>query len=96
MLRGVISKPKPADPVKFANLEAGGIGAWEVAARTSALDLRDSGVGQGDQWSAGLGLNWFPNNLVKMSVNYLHTETDEPGRQDETVDAGLLRLQLTP
>jgi phosphate-selective porin OprO/OprP len=95
MFRGVISKPKPADPVNFANLEAGGIGAWEVAARTSALDLRDSGVGQGDQWSAGLGLNWFPNSLLKMSVNYIHTETDEPGGQDETVDAGLLRLQLT-
>ncbi|WP_156092766.1 hypothetical protein [Rhodovibrio salinarum] len=35
------------------------------------------------------------NTLVKMSVNYLHSETDEPGGQDETVDTGLLRLQLT-
>lgn len=95
MLRGVISKPKPADPVNFANLQAGGIGAWEIAARTSAVDLRDSGVGQGDQWSAGVGLNWFPNNLLKLSLNYLHTETDEPGGQDETVDIGLLRVQLT-
>lgn len=94
MLRGVIGRPKVANPVDFTNLSAGGFGAVEVAGRLSASDLRDDGVGIGSQQSVTLGLNWFPNAMLRAGLNYIHTETDEPGGRDETVDAGLLRVEL--
>ena len=35
-------------------------------------------VGQGNQWCAGIGRNWFPTSLVKINVNTIQTETDQP------------------
>jgi hypothetical protein len=29
-----------------------------------------------------------------VTASYLHTQTAEPGRPDETVDVGLLRFQM--
>jgi len=94
MLRGVIGPAKPADPLRVGRNGPRGIGAWELAARASALDLRDAGVGQGRQWSVGLGVSWYANAVLRLSASYLHTETAEPGRPNETVDAGLVRVQV--
>jgi len=68
------------------SLKDGGWGAWEVAARISYVNL-DSNFVQGDALSAdpaaidggkqtaySLGLNWYPNDLVRFMVDYSHVD----------------------
>jgi phosphate-selective porin len=51
-----------------------GLGAWELAARFSRLDLNDPAVKGGilDQWEAGV--NWHLNNNLRLQFMYLHAE----------------------
>lgn len=105
---GAYGVPKPTDAF---SLDHAGIGAWEIAARYSDLNLNyDPGVvGQtvpldgirgGDQriWSAGL--NWYPNTVIRFMLDYQHTDVS---RVNSTglVDLGArlddvsLRLQLS-
>jgi len=77
--RGVV----PASPF---SLKSGGIGAWEVAARISYADLTDDfvagtdlsvqpgAVNGGKQLGYTVGLNWYPNSLMRVVVNYIHTD----------------------
>jgi phosphate-selective porin OprO/OprP len=77
--RGVV----PANPF---SLTSGGTGAWEVAARVSYADLTDNfvagtaltaqpgAVNGGRQLGYTLGLNWYPNSLMRVVVNYIHTD----------------------
>ncbi|WP_233247699.1 OprO/OprP family phosphate-selective porin [Caulobacter endophyticus] len=68
----------PFDP------KAGQWGAWELAARYSVLDLNHhelaalaaDRVRGGEQtiWSAGV--NWFPNSVTKVSLDYLDVDID--------------------
>jgi phosphate-selective porin OprO/OprP len=73
-------------PSKPFSLKGGGWGAWEVAARFSYADLTDnfvagtalaaqpSAVNGGKQRGYTLGLNWYPNSLMRVMVNYIHTD----------------------
>jgi len=64
--------------------KAGQWGAWELAARYSVLDLNHhelaalaaDRVRGGEQtiWSAGV--NWFPNSVTKVSLDYLDVDID--------------------
>jgi phosphate-selective porin OprO and OprP len=51
-----------------------GLGAWELAARFSRLDLNDNAVKGGilDQWEAGV--NWHLNNNLRVQFMYLHAD----------------------
>ncbi|MGE3304273.1 MAG: OprO/OprP family phosphate-selective porin [Hyphomonadaceae bacterium] len=62
-------------------------GAWEIAARYSVLDLNDhdgaarsatpaGGVRGGVQAVAALGLNWYPNSVVRFLLNVQNVEID--------------------
>jgi phosphate-selective porin OprO/OprP len=66
-------------PAKPFNAIAGDWGAWELAARHSNLDLNDNegslnlatpanGVQGGEQTISTVGLNWFPNNIVRFQL----------------------------
>ncbi|MBL6453706.1 porin [Belnapia sp. T6] len=72
------ARPKPAHPFSLAE---GGWGAWEVMARYSVADLNDKvrrgqaqattgGVFGGRQEVVGLGLSWYPNNLLRFMLNW--------------------------
>ncbi len=81
-----------------------GIGAWEIAARWSYLDLSDQQIQGGDMQNMTLGLNWYANPYCKCVFNYIHSWADSrPIRNGSIVgnqlissetDAWGMRVQL--
>ncbi|HEY4275646.1 MAG TPA: porin [Rhizomicrobium sp.] len=80
------TNPKPR--VNFSS--DGGSGAWEVAARYSTLDLNDNagvvgaalpvgGVRGGEQRITTLGLNWYPNQVLKFTLQLQNTQVGHIG-----------------
>lgn len=74
-------------PAKPLDLSAGDYGAFELAARYSNLDLNDNagllglatptdGVRGGEQTISTLGLNWFPNNIVRFQLQFQDVSVD--------------------
>ncbi len=84
---GTVGGIKPYRPVT-----AGGFGAWELAARWSATDLREGG---GD-WGrvASVGLNWYPIDPLRISIGAqrAHRELFDGTQRDGTL--GQLQFQL--
>ncbi|MBX6421877.1 MAG: hypothetical protein IRZ06_12850 [Nevskia sp.] len=75
-------------------LSAGGAGAWELAARYSALDLNSGGVSGGFERNASAGVNWYPEKPLKFMLDAIRVLPVRGG-----IDAGvastivMLRLQ---
>jgi len=73
----------PAHPF---SLKDGGWGAWEIAGRISyvnlvsnfvsgeALSADPAAVDGGKQTAYSLGINWYPNDLVRFMVDYSHVD----------------------
>ena len=68
-------------PAQTFDLEKGFWGAWEIAARYSSLNLNDhagafgaatpaGGVRGGKQDITTIGLNWYPNTLIRFLLDY--------------------------
>jgi phosphate-selective porin OprO and OprP len=72
-----------------------GWGAWEVAARYSMLDLSDGIVAGGEQTNLTVGVNWYANRNVRVSVNYVDAKA-EPNRlaSADNPSAVMGRLQI--
>ena len=104
---GAYGLPKPAQNF---TIDKGGLGAWEVAARYSDLDLDyhagqaglaipADGIRGGDQriWSAGV--NWYPNQVLRFMLDYQHVDVSRLNAAgaplDGTLDDVSLRLQLS-
>jgi phosphate-selective porin OprO and OprP len=73
---------RPESPFNLAESDWG---AWEFAARYSVLDLNDNegllglatpfgGVRGGEQTITTIGLNWYPNNVVRFLLDYQWVE----------------------
>ncbi|HQZ87829.1 MAG TPA: porin [Gammaproteobacteria bacterium] len=58
---GTLRNPKPCDKM----------GAWEIAARYSFVNMVDKNIYGGSEHNTTLGLNWFVNEHVKLSANYI-------------------------
>lgn len=70
------------------------IGAFEVAARYSTLDLNDTGVVSGGKMeNITLGANWYVNRNVRMMLNYVRVNTDVLGPRSDDPSIFQLRLQ---
>ena len=66
---------KPKNPF-FWDM-TGGIGAWEVAARYSYLDLNDQLVFGGTQKNITVGVNWYLNDNMRLMFNWVHGQVDK-------------------
>ena len=81
-------------------LSQGGMGGWEVAARYSFLDLDTAGLGGGRQHNVTVGLNWRPEQNLRLMLNYARAFGDDLGgenagrRARAVVDIVQLRLQI--
>ena len=56
-----------------------GPGAWQIGARYSQLDLRDTGINGGFLQDVTLGLNWFLNPNMKLQFNYVYMDRGAVG-----------------
>ena len=64
----------------------GGIGAWEIAARYSEMDLSSKDVRGGKERNVTLGLNWWLNRSLMLRFNYVYANPDPTS--DEIVVGG--------
>ena len=80
---GAYQRPIPRNPF---SIKHGGWGAWEIAARFSYIDLNSNyltgelqtatpaAVIGGKQYGYTFGLNWYPNDLVRLMFDYNHID----------------------
>ena len=54
----------------------GGTGIVELAARYSAIDLRSGPVRGGAEQDGSLGINWYPDNDMRLMADYVHARAD--------------------
>lgn len=99
--KGLYDGIKPAKPVG-----QGGAGAWEIALRISDIDLSDGElqprnnvlvpeINGGEERNAAFALNWYLNNYLRTSLNYIHVLDLEGGAfSGKDLDAIQMRLQL--
>ena len=87
---GAWGAPKPDEPFNFA---AGHLGAIEIGARYSTVNLNSKDVQGGRErvWSAVL--NWRPIDLLRFALQYEHASIDG-GRDPRRVQAIAARAQV--
>ena len=59
---------------------SGGMGAWELAARWSQLDLVDHTVSGGELKDFTAGINWYLNPFTRIMFNYVLADLDNVGK----------------
>jgi len=69
----------------------GGLGAWELAARWSNLNLNDKDVegGELDTWTVGIG--WYLNPNTRWMLDFVHTDQQD---LDVSINGIMMRFQV--
>ncbi len=70
-----------------------GIGAWEISARYSELNLADGLIDGGEMQIASLGINWWLTPVFCVNMNYRHIESEQSGINGST-DGVVTRILL--
>ena len=71
------------------NVGDGGIGAWEIAARYSEMDLSSQDIQGGEERNVTLGVNWWLNRSLMMRLNYVYAKTDPTTEEGSLAGAGM-------
>ena len=93
---GIFDKVKPK-----ANFKLGesGMGAWEIAARYSTLDLDDGAIDGGEMNDVSVALNWYLNPNMRIGLNYINSTIKNRMvggvDLDDSVDVIQTRFQVT-
>ena len=66
-------------------------GAWEIGARFSSMDLRDSGVTGGKQENITLGLNHYVTSNLRFMANLIRSDITDGINGDETANIASFR-----
>ena len=66
---GAFGRVVPLNPV---NGEDGNLGALQVAARVSYLDLNDGDIRGGQQLNTTFALNWYLTRNLRLGFNYIY------------------------
>jgi phosphate-selective porin OprO and OprP len=74
---GQFSRMVPTRPFRS---EGGGLGAWEVAARLSGIDLNDEAITGGELRDLSIALNWYLNSNTRVMLNYILADLDGVGK----------------
>ena len=88
---GVFGRPKPKR--KF-DLKKGTMGAVELAARVSRIDLGNNGFEGGAERNFTAGVNWYPHNNARVTFNYVTGFLDRGDIHDEFVSIVSMRFQV--
>jgi phosphate-selective porin OprO/OprP len=78
---GAFGRIKPNN--NFGLGEDAGIGAWELAARWSWLDLNDGEIEGGEEHNLTLGLNWYWNPNSRMMFNYIYADVEDRAEAED-------------
>jgi phosphate-selective porin OprO and OprP len=106
VLTGELASYKGITPRNNFDLEKGTWGAFEMVGRYGQLSLDNdifnngfanlgTSVSQANEW--GVGLNWYPHKLVRLSLDYVQTEFEGGAAlaaDRETENAILSRFQV--
>ena len=88
---GAFGRPKPNR--KF-DLKKGTVGAVELAARLSRIDLIDGDFDGGAERNFTLGVNWYPHNNARVTLNYILAYLDRGDLDDELTTIVSMRFQV--
>jgi phosphate-selective porin OprO/OprP len=83
---GIFGQVKPKK-----NVTDGGIGAWQIAARYSMVDLIGAGTPAGSRKLSDVtvGVNWFLTQNLKVSVDWVNSNATPSTR-----DGGMLQARI--
>jgi phosphate-selective porin OprO/OprP len=92
-IAGAIDRIKPFEDFFMLRTDGAhcyGLGAWEVAARWSYIDLNDGTIVGGQMSNVTLGVNWYCNPYCKVVFNCIHSFAEaRTGVDTETTAYGL-------
>jgi phosphate-selective porin OprO/OprP len=71
-----------------------GLGAWELAARYSTINLNDANVQGNELTDFTFGLNWYLNSYTRMKFNYIRAFLDDPSVGRSKTDAFGMRFDF--
>ncbi len=78
-----------------ASVGLGGIGAWELAARVSEVDLNDGGIIGGEERNLTLAVNGYLTSNIRVMLNYIRVlELDRPGNAADQDEPSIIGARL--
>jgi phosphate-selective porin OprO/OprP len=73
----------------------GGLGAFEIAARISYVDLTDQDIIGGQETNISLGFNWYLNEQFRVMTNLIKVlDVKRPGSEYDGLDPLILAIRL--
>jgi phosphate-selective porin OprO and OprP len=69
------------------------LGAWELAARYSYVDLNSENISGGKETNVTLGLNWYPTQLLALKFNYIRAIAHNAGTENKSINTNIFALR---
>ena len=86
---------KRVEPNKNFSLgETKALGAWELKARFSSVDLDDGGFSGGKENNITFGANWYLNPHTALKFDYVLADASYASKPDVDSSGGVVRFQV--